>query len=60
MKKNLFAIDNNSSDVNGLHPLKACEPCASECKKINNKINGRKLSEIKEEEATHIFSPFNF
>ena len=61
MKKNLFNIDlDNSSDEYGIHSLKACEPCASECKKINKKINGRKLSEIKEEEVTHIFSPFNF
>ena len=39
--------------------LKACDPCATECKKINIKINGRKLSELKEEEVPHILSPFN-
>ena len=60
MKKNLFNIDlNNSSDVYGSQSLKACDPCAAECEKINKKINNRKLSEIKEEEAAHIFSPFN-
>ena len=60
MKKNLFNIDlDKSSDVYGSQSLKACEPCASECKKINRKINGRKLSDIKEEEAAHILSPFN-
>tara|TARA_B100001173_G_scaffold297729_1_gene294611 strand:- start:427 stop:630 length:204 start_codon:yes stop_codon:yes gene_type:complete len=60
VKKNLFNIDiNKSSKVYGSHTLKACDPCAKECKKINKKINNRKLSEIKEEEAAHIFSPFN-
>ena len=59
MKRNLFFIDkNNPSHTNGSHPLKACEPCASECKKINKKINGRKLSDIKDEEVAHILSPF--
>ena len=50
MKKNLFDIDYNNSS-------KACKLCASECKKINNKINNRKLSEIKNEEVTY---PKNF
>ena len=50
MKKNLFDINYNNSS-------KTCEPCLSECKKINNKINNRKLSEIKNEEVT---SPKNF
>ena len=60
MKKNLFNIDlNNSSDVYGLQSLKACDPCAAECEKINRKINGRKLSDIKSEEVAHILSPFN-
>jgi hypothetical protein len=60
VKKNLFNIDiNNSSNANGSQSLKACEPCASECKKINKKINGRKLSDIKDEEVAHILSPFN-
>ena len=55
MKKNLF--NNNSSADKA--SLKACDPCATECKKINVKINGRKLSELKEEEVPHILSPFN-
>ena len=60
MKKNLFNIDlNNPSDVSGTQSLNVCEPCASECKKINKKINGRKLSDIKKEEVAHIFSLFN-
>ena len=58
MKKNLFNNNyNNSSEDKA--SLKACDPCATECKKINVKINGRKLSELKEEEVPHILSPFN-
>ena len=48
MKQNLFNIDYNKSS-------KACDPCAEECKKINKKVNNRKLSEIKDEEVSHIF-----
>ena len=61
MKKNLFNFDiNNSSGVNGsLVGQITCEPCASECEKIKKKINNRKLSDISDEEARHIFSPFN-
>ena len=61
MKKNLFNFDlDNSSDTSGsLVGKKTCEPCSSECEKIKKKINNRKLSDISEEEAAHIFSPFN-
>ena len=61
MKKNLFYFDKyNSSGVNGsLVGQITCEPCALECEKIKRKINNRKLSEINDEEAAHIFSPFN-
>ena len=60
MKKNLFNINlNNTSDVYGSQTLKACDPCAEEVKKINKKINNRKLSDIKDEEVAHILSPFN-
>ena len=51
IKKNLFDIGYNNSS-------KAWEPCLSECKKINNKINNRKLSEIKNEEVSHILNIF--
>ena len=51
MKNNLFIIDyNNSSE--------SCKPCALECKKINDKINNRQLSEIKNEEVPHILNIF--
>jgi hypothetical protein len=60
VEKNLFNIDlNNSSDVYGLQSPKACDPCAAECKKINQKINNRKLSDIKDDEVAHILTPFN-
>ena len=60
MEKFLFNIDlDKSSDVYGSQSLKACDPCAAECEKINRKINNRKLSDIKDEEVTHILSPFN-
>jgi len=51
MKKNLLDIDYNNSS-------KACEPCLLECKKINKKINGRELSEIKDDEISHIYKVF--
>ena len=60
MKKNLFNINlNNSTNAHELQTLKACDPCAMECDKINRKINNRKLSDIKEEEVAHILFPFN-
>ena len=60
MKKNLFNFDtNNSSDVSGsLVGQITCEPCSSECEKIKNKINNRKLSEIEKDEALDILTPF--
>ena len=61
MKKNLFNIDlNKSSDVHGSQSLKACDPCAAECEKINRKINNRKLSDIKDDEVAHILTPFKY
>ena len=50
-KKNLFKIDFNKSS-------KACDPCALECKKINLKINNRKLTELKNGEVSHILKIF--
>ena len=64
MKKNLFNIhQNNSSSVDdqshgSYASQETCEPCSLECEKMNVKINGRKLSDIKKEEVRHIFSPF--
>ena len=63
MKKNLFNNHlNDSSSADQSHGLQVgqitCEPCTLEVKKMNMKINGRKLSDIKEEEVAQIFSPF--
>ena len=62
MKKNLFDINlNNSSDTSGSHAGQiTCEPCSSECEKINKRINKRKLEEIKTEEVPHLLKVFNF
>jgi len=60
VKKNLFDINlNNSSVTSGSHEGQiTCEPCSSECEKINKRINNRKLSDIKKEEALDILTPF--
>jgi hypothetical protein len=59
VKKNLFNIDlDKSPEVYGPQSQKACDPCATECEKINRRINNRKLSDIKDEEVAHILSPF--
>jgi len=47
-ERHLLDIDYNKSS-------KACDPRASECERIDRKVNNRKLSEIKNEEVTHIF-----
>ena len=36
-----------------------CEPCSSECEKIENKINNRKLSEIKKSDIDRITNVFD-
>jgi len=60
VKKNLFNFNLiNSSDTSGSPGGQiTCEPCSSECEKIKIKINNRKLSEIKKEEALDILTPF--
>ena len=61
MKKNLFNFDkNNSSNASGSQVGQiTCEPCANECKKIEIKINNRKLSDIKSEEIDHLINVFS-
>ena len=61
MKKNLFSFDtNNSSDASGsLVGQITCEPCSLEVEKIKNKINNRKLSDIKDHEVISVLTPFN-
>jgi|TARA_B110000003_G_scaffold196730_1_gene195381 hypothetical protein len=62
VKKNLFDFDlSNSSDARGsLGGQITCEPCSSECENIKRKINNRKLSDIKDEEALSILTPFEY
>tara|TARA_B100000678_G_scaffold176427_1_gene147125 strand:+ start:997 stop:1170 length:174 start_codon:yes stop_codon:yes gene_type:complete len=52
-KKFTTEVDYNKS-------IEACPACASECEKINERVNNRKLSEIKTEEVPHILKVFNF
>jgi len=61
VKKNLFNFDNNnSSNASGSQVGQiTCEPCANECKKIEIKINNRKLSDIKHQEIDRLISVFS-
>ena len=61
MEKTLFNFNkNNSSNASGSQVGQiTCEPCANECKKIEIKINNRKLSDIKNEEIDHLINVFN-
>jgi len=52
-KKFMSNIDYNKSS-------EACSPCSLECKKINKRINNRKLSEIETKEVPHLLKVFNF
>ena len=61
VKKNLFNSRLiNSSDTSGsLGGQITCEPCSSECEKIKNKINNRKLSEIDKSDIDRITNVFD-
>ena len=48
------------SEVNYNKSSKACPACIEECKKIDKRINKRKLSEINNKEVPHILKVFNF
>tara|TARA_B100001996_G_C18156639_1_gene398935 strand:+ start:81 stop:266 length:186 start_codon:yes stop_codon:yes gene_type:complete len=52
-RKFITDIDYNKSS-------EACPECSSECKKMDNRINDRKLSEIEPKEVPHILKVFNF
>ena len=45
-------------DINYNKSSKSCDPCNLECKKINKKVNNRKLSTLKEEEVSYILNIF--
>ena len=52
-KKFMSEVDLNKSP-------RACSPCIQESKKINERINKRKISQIKTKEVPHILKVFNF
>jgi len=52
-KKFISEIDLNKSSS-------ACSPCNVECKKIDERVNKRKLEEIEEKEVPHLLKVFNF
>ena len=50
--KSLFNVDYNKS-------TKSCNPCMDVCKKVNNKINGRKLSKVSNNEMKELVKVFS-
>ena len=50
-EQDLLNIDYNKSS-------KSCDPCALECKKIDKKVNNRKLSNLKKDEVSYILKVF--
>ncbi len=52
-KKFTSDIDLNKSSI-------ACSPCSLECKKIDERLNKRKLEEIESKEVPHLLKVFNF
>ena len=48
------------SEVNLNKSSKACSPCLQECEKINERINKRKIEEVKPKEVPHLLKVFNF
>ena len=52
MKKNLSNFDYNNS-------TECCLPCSSECKKVEEKINGRELADLEKNEIHEILDLFN-
>ena len=51
-KKFISDIDYNKSS-------QACSPCNLECKKIDKRVNNRKLSELSAKEVPHILKVFD-
>ena len=50
-EQSLLDIDYNKSS-------NSCDPCALECKKIDKKVNNRKLSQLKDDEVSYILKVF--
>ena len=49
-----------TSEVDLNKSSSACSPCSEECKRINERLNKRKLEEIKSQEVPHLLKVFNF
>ena len=45
-------------DIDYNKPSNSCDPCALECKKIDKKVNNRKLSQLKDDEVSYILKVF--
>ena len=50
--KSLFDVDYNKS-------TKSCNPCMNVCKKVDNKIDGRKLSTVSNKEMKELIKVFS-
>jgi len=50
--KNLFQVNYNKSAF-------PCNPCLDACKKVNKKINGRKLSTVSNKEIKNLLKVFS-
>ncbi len=50
--KNLFAVNYNKS-------AESCIPCMDACKKVDNEINGRELSNIENKEMKRLLKVFS-
>ena len=48
------------SDFDYNNSAETCPACSEECKKIEQRINKRNLSEINNEEVPHILKLFDF
>jgi|TARA_B110000263_G_scaffold244449_1_gene252513 hypothetical protein len=49
----------NLFDVNYNKSAKPCNPCIDACKKVNNKVNGRKLSNVNNNEMKELIKVFS-
>ena len=50
--QSLFDVSYNKS-------AKSCNPCMNVCKKVNNKINGRELSKVSNNEMKKLIKVFS-
>ena len=61
MRKNLFNfnLDISPGKSGSLEGQITCEPCLSQCEKIEKKINNRKLSEIRNDDIDRVINVFD-